>query len=106
MTKQFTLKTKYLDQAVEIYPATYANGQLALELLDPETGERVVMATVAVGNKLPSGCVAIKNYSENEGMLEALIAAGLVKAPVDWIRSGFVAIPVCPLVEGALEEGE
>ena len=42
--------------------------------------------------------VAIKDYSENTGVLGALIQAGIVGEPVLTARSGFVDIPICPLL--------
>jgi hypothetical protein len=43
--------------------------------------------------------VAIKNYSEHEGVLDDLIDAGIVSQPVKFIQSGFVEIPVCKILE-------
>jgi hypothetical protein len=39
--------------------------------------------------------VAIKDWGENEGMLEALVTARVVQPPHRWIGSGYVEIPVC-----------
>ncbi len=47
---------------------------------------------------IESGEVAIKNYSENEGVLQALIAAKIISEPVRFIATGFVQIPVCKLI--------
>lgn len=43
--------------------------------------------------------IAIKNYSEGEGVLEGLLEAGVVTQPHRSIRSGFVSIPVVRLTE-------
>lgn len=43
--------------------------------------------------------VAIKDYSENRGMLDALLAANIITKPHRWISSGYVTIPVCYLIE-------
>ncbi len=39
----------------------------------------------------------LKNWSENEGMLDALVAAGVVKPTGQTVRSGFVEVSVCEL---------
>lgn len=43
---------------------------------------------------------AIKNWSENEGMLDRLVEAGVVNHPHRFVRSGWVMVPVCTLKEG------
>lgn len=57
-------------------------------------------ATVWVAG-LKAGELAIKDYSENEGMLEALIYHGYIKPPHRYIRSGYVDIPICKLTDYA-----
>ena len=47
--------------------------------LDIFPGEPISTATVNVDVKLQKGFILIKNYSENEGVLEALIKEGIVK---------------------------
>lgn len=42
--------------------------------------------------------VAIKNYSENTGILEALLANNIVDKPHRFLRQGFVTVPVCKLL--------
>lgn len=48
--------------------------------------------------------VAIKNYSENEGILEALMKAGIVKAPHRYITQGCVNFPICFINEAVARE--
>lgn len=43
---------------------------------------------------------AIKNWTENEGMLDVLIANEIVEPPHRWVESGFVSVPICRLKEG------
>ena len=43
------------------------------------------------------GEVAIKNYSENQGILDALVSAGIVKEPHRYIWQDRVRFPVCIL---------
>lgn len=58
--------------------------------------------TVNVG-QLPDGLVAIKSYSENEGLLEQLISLGLVTEVVSYASSGFVSIPICKIDQDILD---
>ena len=46
----------------------------------------------------PAGMVAVKDWSENVGVLDALVSAGIVSKPEDYIPSGHVRIPVCRLL--------
>lgn len=70
---------------------------IALRLFDKAFGEPVATATVDLGIKLPLNTAYIKDYSENEGMLEALKNAGIVKSVISWDLSGYVLIPHCKL---------
>ena len=76
----------------------YDNSRPALQLIDAEDGSPIATATVNLPD-VPAGPnqVFVKNYSENEGMLDALVAAGVVKPTGQAVRSGFVEVPVCEL---------
>lgn len=54
--------------------------------------------TAAV-NGLGADEYAIKDWSENEGMLDLLVDAGIVDPPHRYITSGYVLVPVCRLRE-------
>jgi hypothetical protein len=68
-------------------------------------GEPVAVATVNMPKypdlKLGPDVAFIKDYSENEGLLQALIDAGIVliddDGPLDVVPSGFVQIPLVQL---------
>ena len=77
--------------------AKYANGQTAIKLWDMTDGFPFATATIAVDDQLLEDEVAIKNYSENEGILFSLIEAGVVDYPHEFIQSGHVNVPVCKL---------
>jgi len=58
----------------------------------------IAVATVNItGVKLQHDEVAIKDYSENEGMLKALIMANIVHMPHKFVKGGFAEFPVCKL---------
>ena len=93
----------------EVMVEKYCGGGTALELAawdDHETpsgdqvykGEPIATATVRIPCcGLESDEVLIKDYSENEGMLNALIQAGYVTPTGRLVESGFVRLPVCKL---------
>lgn len=75
------------------------NGNVAILLRDKEEGEVVTVATVNTV-PLPDRLVAIKNYSENEGVLDFLIENNVVEPEKgNTIYSGFVEIPIHRLTE-------
>lgn len=96
-----TIETKYIPkQDAVVRFKRYGDGSLAL-VIESLTGERLCVATTAVeGAYVPPGLVLIKDYSENEGVLEALVKAGIVEEPTDAVASGFAMIPVCKLLVG------
>lgn len=79
---------------IEYGPATleraaYADGSPALRLW----GDEGLIATATVflaGQPAAEGCVWIKDWSENSGMLATLIAAGVIEPTGRTAASGFV----------------
>ena len=94
------MKVKFKQWDCTVRWALYGNGNTAIELIGTN-GERITKATVNTGALLMETEVAIKNYSENEGMLDALLAAGIILPPHDEISCGFVTAPVCLLTQKA-----
>jgi hypothetical protein len=85
--------------SVEI--SMYSNGNTCVTLNDVEDGSPVATATINTSAELPSKRhIVIKNYSENEGILEALEEAGIVKQTGSFVAAGFSK---CPVVELQLE---
>jgi hypothetical protein len=98
------MKCQFLNYPCELRFARYHNtGNIAVQLVgcNPDGsdsrilhGEPVCTATTNI-EPLPDGCVAVKNYSENTGMVNTLTEAGLIEAiPFGHIDSGFVRVPV------------
>jgi hypothetical protein len=76
----------------------YANGQTRIQLYDTIDGMPYATATTAVENGLlKEGEVAIKDWSENAGILDSLINADIVEEPHAFIQSGYVKVPICKL---------
>ena len=91
--KEWPCRLKYGFYAV-------GNGRIAIQLIHAETGELVSVATVNLPHvALRHDEVLIKDYSENEGMLEALVNAGVVEDTGKRVASGYVEIPVCRLLK-------
>lgn len=79
---------------------TYQKGAPSIQLYCVATGEPVATATVDINKPLPENHVAVKDYSENTGMLKVLVEAEVVSEPTTYIANGFVRIPVCKLLLG------
>jgi hypothetical protein len=74
-----------------------AGGAPCIRLVSTD-GMPIGTATVnVVGVKLGKTECLIKNYSENEGMLEALTEAGILTATDRTVRVGYAEATVCQL---------
>lgn len=78
--------------------AQYSNDRRAIQLMTMVDGvyeEPVTRATVNIPeHHLNEDEVAIKDWSENEGMVEALVEAGVIHPPHRHIQSGYVQVPI------------
>lgn len=80
----------------------YSNGRLALQLREADTGAPVATASVHVPEAaLAADELVIKNYSENAGILGALVEAGVVAPTGRSVRVGMVMAPVARVLDGA-----
>jgi hypothetical protein len=80
------------------YDSQYGGG-LALVLLDADTYERVAVATVNLYPVMPpAGHAFIKDWSENTGMLAALVEAGLVEDTGKREPTGYVVAALVKLL--------
>lgn len=91
-------KFRFLGEELTIWKGNYAeNNRVALELVAND-GEPFMTATVNTSESIPDGHVTIKNYSENESLLEVLIENRIVERPAFKIAIGYVRIDVCKLL--------
>jgi len=67
----------------------YGDGSLAV-LLEEPSGEHVACVSAWLPVPPADGCIWVKNYSENAGVLEALVAEGLLEETGRVQASGFV----------------
>jgi hypothetical protein len=76
------------------------NNRVSITLIDAEDGIPFAVATVNLPDEpLEENEIAIKNHSENEGILWALQEAGIVGQVKREVQSGFVRIPIVELLE-------
>ena len=103
MIKQKTVK--FNGEELAIVMGQYANGQVSIQLRDQDEMPYMT-ASVAYDSgvldkiyniKLEKDSVIIKNYSENEGILEALIEAEIIDPEVTPFRVNFVVLFVAKL---------
>ena len=88
---------KHKGKSLRATYSKYGNGQNAILLDYASNGQSYMVASVALDHPLQSDEVAIKNYSENEGILETLLESGIIATPHRFISSGFVQIPICKI---------
>lgn len=73
----------------------YQNQRLAVVLVDSYTYEPVATATVNLPDTIMAAeHVAIKDWSENEGMLKTLQLAGLIGEVDHFQQSGYVLVGI------------
>jgi len=91
---------KYKNYDVYLQYKKYYNGRVCIQLTHAHDHDPVAIATVNLpDDELGEGEVFIKNYSENEGMLEWLEKNGIVERTGRVVPSGYVTIPVCRLLK-------
>jgi hypothetical protein len=89
---------KFKDWDCDVIYGQYINERMAIQLFETgsDSPSPVARATVNLHNEpMAKDEIAIKDYAENEGMLTALIEAGIVTKPVRMVASGHVIIPIC-----------
>lgn len=91
-------KVRFYGENCGVYIGRYANGQTLLTL---SCEDCLPMATASVSiPEYSHGCgrVFIKNWSENQGILEALVEAGIVEDTGEKVPTGFAEAHVCRLL--------
>lgn len=86
---------------VDLSFAFYVTGEsMAIQLRDSQDGSPIATATVNLSTYLPANQVYVKDYSENEGMLQFLTDNKVVTL-LAWEQHGFVEIAHCQLTKEA-----
>ena len=70
---------------------------------EPEGAEPLMDVTANLSDEVPLGCIAVKDYSENTGLLAFLKSIGFITEVVEKRRSGYVEIPICRYDKAVLE---
>lgn len=92
------MEVKFNEWNCKVWLRRYANGNVRIDLIDTEDGAPIATATCNIETKLEPNEVLIKNYSENEGVLDALIEAGIVSTPIRKVPTGYVSAELCKLL--------
>lgn len=100
------MKVKFKDWNCIIEWSIYSqNNNIAIKLLDENTKELVAVATTNTSEDTDWTKVQVKDWSENRGMWEALVNAGVIESePVEKITSYFVQVKVGKLTDVAKED--
>lgn len=77
----------------------YDNDRIAIQLLDAEDNSPIATASINLPEvKLEKDEVIIKDYSENEGILQVLLDAGILEKTGKSVNVGFVNVKICKLI--------
>lgn len=90
------IKSKHCNEDVILRFGFYANNTTAIQAFRLD-GEPMFKATVALDEKPTKDCVFLKGWSENEGIPEALVKAGIVELTGRKIKVGY-----CEAIEARL----
>jgi len=92
------IKTKYGMWRAQIHWRYYENSRRAMELITKD-GEVICVATINIPEvDVPDGHVLIKNWSENEGVLESLLENGVIEDTGIRIPTGYVEAALCKVL--------
>jgi hypothetical protein len=90
--------TKYGPRKLSVQTDRYTfGGGLVVDLID-ETSEPYARVSINFGTRLADGEFVFKTYSENDGLLEAMLAAGIVETTGRFVAVGMAGDqPICRL---------
>jgi hypothetical protein len=91
-------KLKFRGKTFSIWSSEYTNGRRALSLKSGKGASALVITTNLPQDAVETDHVVVKNYSENEGILEACIEQGILAPPTRLIPGGFFDFPVCKVL--------
>lgn len=77
-TKIAVEKTSYFPMKSVLRFGKHADGNVAIQGYDPKTGNKTFLATLSMGEPALEGYVWLKGWDENEGVIDALVKAGVV----------------------------
>ena len=77
-TKILVDKTQYFLTKSVLRFGKHADGNVAIQGYDPKTGNKTFLATLSMGEGYNEGYVWLKGWEVNEGVIDALVKAGVV----------------------------
>lgn len=83
------IKTQFIDEIVSLCAEKYVDESIAIKAYS-KFCEPMFTATVCADKPPSPGCVWLKGWSENEGIPEALVKAGVVELTGKTIQCGYV----------------
>ena len=98
-------QVKFRSWNCDVYLTSYStNGANAIKLIDAEDGAPLGTASANLPSHIQLGAteVAIKDYSENAGILEVLVDAGIISDPISYSYSNFTNVPICTINQDLL----
>ena len=90
---------RYKDWDCNVQVTRYTNGQAALVLVGSEHGELIAKASTCCNIEFKEDETAIKVWTENEGMLEALVSAGVVEDTGARVECGWSQAPIVKILD-------
>ncbi len=93
---QITVNTNYINEEIKLEFGHYSNDSVAIRGFTLQE-EPVFTATVMLDEKPTEGCVFLKGWSENEGIPEVLVKAGVVEFTGRKVKTGY-----CEAIEAKL----
>lgn len=87
----------YNNEKVKCFLSKYNEPMNNAIFMMNDKDERVAVCSTNLDFELSKNEVFIKNYSENEGMLQFLVQNNVVKIPTKCINSEYAMIPICEL---------
>ena len=90
-----------------LYLASYSDGNTALSMYDTEDGSAIACVSLNLVPVEPElledrALIYLKDYSENEGMLDLLIAEGIVERTGRYRQSGYIEAPLVRIIDPEL----
>lgn len=82
----------------------YGNGNLALVLIEENSASPIAKITVNTDEVLEEGLAYVKNYSENEGMLEAVLKTELAIEVLGVKQMNWVTVPLVRFDMSGIDE--
>ena len=98
---------QFKDWRCRLYLASYSDGNTALSMYDTEDGSAITrvslnLAPVEAELLEDRALIYLKDYSENEGMLDLLVAEGIVERTGHTRQSGYIEAPLVRIIDPEL----